>query len=85
MTSQCIDVCKLDPSIGRCLTLTIFRKGGYAVTMRPENRLLPCFNFSGHLTQIIRSLGQSHATRQTHAYDTQTYDTPKEKSESNVK
>ena len=39
MTCPCIGVCKLDPSIGRCLTLTTLGKGGYAVTMRPENRL----------------------------------------------
>ena len=41
MTSPCIGVCKLDRSIGRCLDFDHFgyRKGGYAVTMRPKNRL----------------------------------------------
>ena len=85
MTSPCIGVCKLDPSIGRCLTLTIRGKGGYAVTMRPENRLQTCCRSSGHFPQIQGTLGQSQATRQTHAYDTQTYDKRRKKSESKVK
>ena len=39
VTCPRIGVCKLDPSAGRCLTLTTLGKGGYAEMMRPENRL----------------------------------------------
>ena len=53
MTSPFIGVCKLDPSIDSCLTLTILGKGGHAVAMRPENRLSPYFCFSGPCQKYI--------------------------------
>ena len=39
MTCPRIGVSKLDPSVGRCLALTTLEEGGYAVTIRPDNRL----------------------------------------------